>query len=72
MNPLMPTGYDIFFTVLVILNVFLTLWAIVLINKIDMRMMEKFFAACVMVSLPIIAPIAFIYMYFRTKSRNII
>ena len=68
MNPLTPQGYDVAFIALIIFNVILTIYVIVLISAIDIRLLEKIFATCIVVSLPIIAPAMFIYIYFRQKT----
>jgi len=67
MNPLTPQAYDVAFIALIIFNVILTIYVIALISAIDIRLAEKIFATCIVVSLPIIAPAMFIYTYFRRK-----
>ena len=68
MNPLTPQAYDVAFVALIIFNVILTIYVIALISAIDIRLAEKIFATCIVVSLPIIAPAMFISTYFRRKS----
>lgn len=68
MNPLTPQGYDVAFIALITFNVILTIYVIALISAIDIRLLEKIFATCIVVSLPIIAPAMFIYIYFRQKT----
>lgn len=68
MNPLTPQAYDVAFIALIIFNVILTIYVIALISAIDIRLAEKIFATCIVVSLPIIAHAMFIYTYFRRKS----
>lgn len=68
MNPLTPQGYDVAFIALIIFNVILTIYVIALISAIDIHLLEKIFATCIVVSLPIIAPAMFIYIYFRQKT----
>ena len=68
MNPLTPQAYDVAFMALIIFNVILTIYVIALISAIDIRLLEKIFVTCIVVSLPIIAPAMFIYIYFRQKT----
>ena len=44
------------------------IYVIALISAIDIRLAEKIFATCIVVSGPIIAPAMLIYTYFRRKS----
>ena len=68
MNPLTPQAYDVAFIALIIFHVILTIYVIALISAIDIRLLEKIFATCIVVSLLIIAPAMFIYIYFRQKT----
>lgn len=52
MNPLTPQTYDVAFIALIIFNVILTIYVIALISAIDIRLVEKIFATCIVVSLP--------------------
>lgn len=70
MNPLIPTGLDVFFIVLAITSIFLTVVVIVMVLQQERELSDRVILILITVLVPIIGPFISIFLILKDMTKK--